>query len=255
MARKAAGEIVFVTGASSGFGAAIARLYVDAGARVIAAARRADRLERVARELGQSLLPLALDVTDPVAVRCAFEDLPEPFAAVSILVNNAGLGVDRGPAMTARLEDWTEMVNVNVMGVLHCTHAALPGMLARGRGHIVSISSIAAGASAPGSVVYGATKAFVSRFSKSLKSDLIATPVRCSVVAPGAAETEFWSVRWEGDETRARAAYSGYKALQAEDVAEAVLYATSAPLHVDVTEIELMPHAQGYGPRIFAREG
>lgn len=199
-------------------------------------------------------MPLQLDLRDRAAVFEAFESLPEAFRAVSILVNNAGLGVDRGKAQDSALDDVETMIATNISGLLYCVHAALPGMLGRGRGHIVNIGSIAGRANGPGSTVYGATKAFVLQYSKNLKSDLIGTGVRCSYIAPGAAETEFWSVRWKDDEERARAAYTGYKPLQPEDVAEAVFFATSMPAHVDVTELELMPHQQGFGARIFARD-
>lgn len=250
-----AGDVVCVTGAGSGFGAAIARRYAKAGARVVAAGRRLAPLEALAGEYGDAILPLRLDVRDRDGVFEAFASLPDAFKAVSILVNNAGLGVDRGKAQDAALSDVETMIATNISGLLYCTHAALPGMLARGRGHIVNIGSVAGRANGPGSAVYGATKAFVLHYSKNLKTDLIETPIRCSYIAPGAGETEFWSVRWAGDEERARAACAGYKPLQPEDVAEAVVFATSMPAHVDVTELELMPRRQGFGPRIIAREG
>ncbi len=248
-------EIVFVTGATSGFGAAIARRYVAAGARVVATGRRLEALERLADELGERLHPLALDVRDRAAVLAAFDGLPAPFREVTILVNNAGLGIDRAKAQNASLDDWETMVDTNIKGVLYCARAALPGMLARGRGHVVNIGSVAGRANGPGGAVYSASKAFVLHFSKNLKTDLIGTPVRCSYIAPGAAETEFSLVRFEGDAEKAAAAYRGYEALTAEDVAEAVVFATSMPPHVDVTELELMPHRQGFGPRIFDRDG
>ena len=248
-------EVVFVTGATSGFGEAIARRYASAGARVILTGRREPTLARLAGELGERAHPLPLDVRDRAAVVAAFGDLPAAFAGVTILVNNAGLGIDRAKAQDASLDDWEVMVDTNIKGVLFCTRAALPGMLARGRGHIVNIGSVAGRANGPGGAVYSASKAFVLHFSKNLKTDLIATPVRCAYIAPGAAETEFSLVRFEGDADRAAAAYRGYEALTAEDVAEAVVFATSMPPHVDVTELELMPHRQGFGPRIFDRDG
>jgi NADP-dependent 3-hydroxy acid dehydrogenase YdfG len=146
------------------------------------------------------------------------------------------------------------MIDTNIKGLLYCTHAALPGMLERGRGHVVNIGSVAGRALGPGGAVYSATKAFVLQFSKNLKSDLISTPVRCSYIAPGAAETEFSLVRWQGDAARAKAVYAGYKSLTAEDVAEAIFFTTAMPAHVDVTELELMPHQQGFGPRNFSRD-
>lgn len=247
-------DVVLVTGATAGFGAAIARRFCAAGARVIAAGRRRDRLDALAAELGDRLLPLPLDLADAAAVAAVIPGLPAPFGAVSVLVNNAGFGTDRGAVQNAALADWDEMVAVNIRGLLHMTHHALPGMLSRGRGQVINIGSIAARAAGPSSAVYSATKAFVLQFSKTLKSDLIGTPVRVSYIAPGAAETEFSLVRWRGDERRAAEVYAGYQPLTAEDVAEAVFFAAAMPAHLDVTELELMPHAQGFGPRIFARE-
>ena len=180
--------------------------------------------------------------------------IPEPFQNLTLLINNAGLGTDRGTAQDAALADWDNMVNINVRGLLHMTHHALPGMLARGRGQIINIGSVAGRAAAPTNAVYSATKSFVLQFSKALKSDLIGTPIRVSYIAPGAAETEFSLVRWQGDETKAALAYAGYQPLTAEDIAEATFFAAAMPMHVDITELEIMPHQQGFGPRIFARD-
>lgn len=248
------GETVLVTGASSGFGAAVARRFHAAGARVVAAARRRERLEALAGELGDRVLPFALDLADPAAVAAAPDSLSEPIRDVSILVNNAGFGIDRGPAQAADLADWDAMIAVNVTGLLHVTHAFLPRMLARGRGQIVNIGSVAGQAAGPGGAVYSATKAFVRQFSNNLKSDLIATPVRVAYIAPGAAETEFSPVRWRGDAAKAGKIYEGHEGMTAEDVAETVFFAASLPPRVDVSELEIMPHAQGFGPRIFARK-
>lgn len=247
-------EIVFVTGATSGFGAAIARSFAEAGARVIAAGRRMDRLTALARDFPGQVHPLELDVRDRDAVARSFDDLPGAFGGVTILVNNAGLGIDRGPAFKASLDDWEAMIDTNVKGLLYCTHAAMGGMIERGRGHIVNIGSVAGRAGGPGSAVYGATKSFVLQFTKNLKSDLIGQPVRATYIAPGAAETEFWHVRWQGNDEQARKGYTGYQPLTADDIARAVLFAVSMPAHVDVTELELMPHAQGFGPRILHRD-
>lgn len=246
-------DTVMVTGATAGFGLAIARKFHAAGARVVAVGRRQDRLAALHEELGARLLPLVLDVGDVSAIAREMDTLPEEFRDLTLLVNNAGFGTDRGAAQDAALSDWDDMVNVNIRGLLHLTHHALPGMLARGRGQIINIGSVAGRAVAPTNAVYSATKSFVLQFSKALKSDLIGTPVRVSYVAPGAAETEFSLVRWQGDEARAARAYEGYQPLTAEDIAEAVFFTAAMPAHVDVTELELMPHQQGFGPRIFAR--
>lgn len=246
-------DAVLVTGATAGFGEAVARRFHAAGARVVLTGRRRDRLEALAADLGPRAAAVPLDLADPQATAAALDALPEGFRDLTILVNNAGFGTDRGAAQDARLEDWDAMVAVNIRGLLHVTHRVLPGMLARGRGQIVNIGSVAGRASGPANAVYAATKAFVLQFSKGLKSDLIGTPVRVAYVAPGAAETEFSLVRWQGDSARAAKMYEGYAPLTAEDVAEAVMFCAAMPAHVDVTELELMPHAQGFGPRIFHR--
>lgn len=247
------GETVLVTGATSGFGAAAARRFHAAGARIVATGRRADRLESLVAELGARAVAVSFDLADHEATATALAELPGNFRDVSILVNNAGFGIDRGKAQDARLEDWDAMLAVNIRGLLHATHLLLPGMLDRGRGQIINIGSVAGRAASYSNVVYAASKAFVMQFSKGLKSDLIGTPVRVAYVAPGAAETEFSLVRWEGDGQRAASAYAGYVPLSAEDVAEAVMFCAAMPDHVDVTELELMPHAQGFGPRVFHR--
>lgn len=246
--------VVFVTGATSGFGRAMVHRYAGAGARIVAAGRRKDALDALSSQIGERLHPLVLDVRKREDVMKGFAALPEDFRGITILINNAGLGIDRAKAQNADIDDWETMIDTNIKGLLYCTHAALPGMIERGRGHIVNIGSVAGRANAPGASVYGATKAFVLQFSKNLKSDLVATPVRCTCIAPGAAETEFSLVRWKGDAEKAGSIYAGYQPLRAEDVAETVFFATSMPAHVDITELELMPHAQGFGPRIFARE-
>lgn len=247
-------DVVLVTGATAGFGLAIARKFHEAGARVLAVGRREDRLAALQAELGDRLLPIVLDVGDTAAIAIEMDRIPEPFQNLTLLINNAGLGTDRGTAQDAALADWDNMVNINVRGLLHMTHHALPGMLARGRGQIINIGSVAGRAAAPTNAVYSATKSFVLQFSKALKSDLIGTPIRVSYIAPGAAETEFSLVRWQGDETKAALAYAGYQPLTAEDIAEATFFAAAMPMHVDITELEIMPHQQGFGPRIFARD-
>lgn len=252
--REFENDVVLVTGATAGFGLAIARKFHDAGARIVAVGRRKDRLAELQTELGERILPIVLDIGDTAAIAKEMARLPEPFQDLTMLVNNAGLGTDRGAAQDAALADWDEMVDINIRGLLHMTHHALPGMLARGRGQIINIGSVAGRAVAPTNAVYSATKSFVLQFSKALKSDLIGTPVRVCYIAPGAAETEFSLVRWQGDTSKAAKAYAGYQPLTAEDIAEAAFFAAAMPAHVDITELELMPHQQGFGPRIFARD-
>jgi 3-hydroxy acid dehydrogenase/malonic semialdehyde reductase len=238
---------VLVTGASAGFGASIARRFVASGARVILGARRADRLAALAAELGAQVHPLELDVRDRAAVERAIGALPGDFAEIDVVVNNAGLALGLEPAQRASLDDWDQMLDTNCKGLVYTTRAVLPGMVARGRGHVINIGSVAGSYPYPGGNVYGATKAFVHQFSLNLRSDLHGTGVRVTCVEPGmSGGTEFSAVRFGGDEQRARAVYAGMQPLTADDIAEAVHWATSVPPHVNINTIELMPVAQSF---------
>jgi 3-hydroxy acid dehydrogenase / malonic semialdehyde reductase len=201
--------IVFVTGASSGFGAATARRFASAGARVVAAARRADRLEDLATEFGERVLTVTLDVRDRSAVAAAVALLPPEFAAVDVLVNNAGLALGLGPAQEADAGEWDQMIDTNCKGLAYCTRAILPGMVARRRGHVINLGSVAGTYPYPGGNVYGGTKAFVHQFSLNLRSDLHGTGVRVTCVEPGMADTEFSTVRFGGDKAQADTVYAG----------------------------------------------
>ncbi|WP_437311730.1 SDR family oxidoreductase [Sorangium sp. So ce388] len=253
--------VVFITGASAGFGAAIARRFAGLGARLILAARRYERLEALAAELrgggasssgaeggarAAAVHLLRLDVRDRGAVDRAIAELPPELAEVSVLVNNAGGAIGLSPAHTADPDDWEQMVDTNIKGLLHCTRALLPGMVARDRGHIINIGSVAAETPYPGSNVYGACKAFVAQFSLNLRADLLGSRVRVTDIEPGLAETEFSLVRFKGDRDRAAAVYQGVKPLSAEDVAEAVLWCATLPEHVNVNRLELMPVMQAF---------
>jgi 3-hydroxy acid dehydrogenase / malonic semialdehyde reductase len=246
---------VFVTGASSGFGAAIARRFAADGARVIAAARRADRVRDLAAELGPRVLAVELDVRDPEAVAAVVAGLPPDFAAVDVLVNNAGLALGLNPAQDADLGDWAQMIDTNCKGLAYCTRAVLPGMVARGRGHVINLGSVAGSYPYPGGNVYGGTKAFVHQFSLNLRSDLHGTGVRVTCVEPGMADTEFSLVRFDGDQASADRVYAGMQPLTADDIAESVHWAAGLPAHVNVNTIELMPTAQSFAPFQVAREG
>ncbi|MBX9387878.1 SDR family NAD(P)-dependent oxidoreductase [Streptomonospora halotolerans] len=239
----------FVTGASTGFGAEITRRLVESGLRVAAAARRADRLAKLADELGPAVLPVELDVRDRAAVERALAGLPGDFADVDVLVNNAGLALGLSSAAEADLEDWQRMVDTNVTGLLYVTRALLPGMVERGRGHVVNIGSVAGNWPYPGGNVYGATKAFVRQFSLNLRADLHGTGVRVTNVEPGlAGGTEFSQVRFHGDSERASAVYADTQPLSPGDVAEAVRWVVDQPAHVNVNTLELMPVAQSFAP-------
>lgn len=233
------GATVFITGASSGFGEAIARRFIAAGARVLAAARRADRLAY------PGVVSVPLDVRDEAAVSAAITAAGD----IDILVNNAGLALGLDPAQRASLAEWDQMIDTNCRGLVCCTRAALPAMVARGSGHIINMGSIAATYPYPGGNVYGASKAFVHQFSLNLRSDLHGTGVRVTCVEPGlAGGTEFSTVRFNGDKQKADAVYAGTAPLLPDDVAEAVFWAASQPAHVNINMIELMPTAQSFAP-------
>ena len=246
--------IVFVTGASSGFGAAVTRRFAAAGARVVAAARRADRLKDLAAELGPRLLPVTLDVRDRTAVNDTVAALPADFAAVDVLVNNAGLALGLGPAQEADLDEWDQMIDTNCKGLVYCTRAILPGMVARRRGHVINLGSVAGTYPYPGGNVYGGTKAFVHQFSLDLRSDVHGTGVRVTCVEPGMADTEFSTVRFSGDQSKADAVYAGMQPMTADDIAESIYWAATMPQHVNVNVIELMATAQSFAPFQVARD-
>jgi 3-hydroxy acid dehydrogenase / malonic semialdehyde reductase len=242
--------IVFVTGASAGFGAAIARRFAKEGHRVVATGRRKERLEALAAELGRDkILPLVFDVRDRQSVERAFQSLPAPFAEIDVLVNNAGLALGLEPAQKTNLDDWDAMVDTNVKGLTYVTRAALPGMVARDRGLIVNLGSTAARYPYPGGNVYGATKAFVHQLSLNLRADLLGTRVRVTDIQPGlVGGTEFSSVRFHGDAERVAQLYDRADALTPEDIAETVYWVATLPPRVNINAIEMMPVSQAFGP-------
>jgi 3-hydroxy acid dehydrogenase/malonic semialdehyde reductase len=241
-------KIVFVTGASAGIGEAAATAFAAAGAKVLICGRRAERLGRLAKTLEREhkvgVHHFALDVRDQAAVDAAIAELPEDWRAVDILVNNAGLsrGMDKLPG--GLVPDWEEMIDTNVKGLLYVTRAVLPGMIARGRGHIINIGSLAGYEVYPGGAVYCASKFGVRALSKGLRFDLNGTPIRVSEIAPGMVETEFSMVRFHGDAERARKVYQGFVPLSPADIAEAIIWCATRPPHVNVSIVEVMPTAQ-----------
>ncbi len=237
---------VLITGATSGFGEATARLFGSAGARVVISGRRSDRLEKLAAELGGKAHAVPLDVRDRAAVFRAVEELPPEFAEISILVNNAGLAVGLGPAQDVDLDDWEAMVDTNIKGLLYCSRAVLPGMVARDHGHIINLGSVAGTYPYPGGNVYGASKAFVRHFSLELRADLLGHNVRVTSIEPGLAETEFSLVRFKGDAEKAKAVYSGVQSITPEDVAATIHFVATLPPHVNVNSIELMATMQAF---------
>jgi 3-hydroxy acid dehydrogenase / malonic semialdehyde reductase len=238
---------VLVTGATSGFGLACAERFAREGSRLVVAGRRGDRLGALARRLGVPVHPVVVDVRDRAAMESAVAALPPDFAKVDVLVNNAGLALGIEPAQRASLDEWEQMIDTNCRGLVVLTRLLLPGMVERGRGHVVNVGSVAASYPYPGGNVYGATKAFVHQFSENLKADLAGTGVRVTVVEPGMAETEFSLVRLK-DPDKARKVYEGMQPLTADDIADVVHWCVSRPAHVNVNAVELMPVAQGFSP-------
>ncbi len=235
------GRIVFITGASAGIGATCAHAFARQGAKLLLAARRMDRLEALAPKLAEAgasgIHLLTLDVRSNDGVRQAIDTIPPEWAAVDILVNNAGLSRGTEKVHEADPADWDEMIDTNVKGLLYVTRAVVPGMAARGRGHIISLGSTAGEMTYPGGAVYCATKAAERAVSEGLRQDLLGTPVRVTSIDPGAVETDFSRVRFRGDEARAAKVYSGITPLAPEDVAEAIVWAASRPAHVNIARV------------------
>lgn len=246
---------VLVTGATAGFGAEIARRFIAEGHRVIGTGRRAERLAEMSQEFGaDKFLGLTMDVRNRQNVESAIAGLPAAWAEVSVLVNNAGLALGLDPAWSASLDDWEEMVDTNVKGVLYLTRTLLPGMRERDRGHIINLGSTAAEFPYPGGHVYGASKAFVHQFSLNLRADLVGTNVRVTDIQPGlCGGTEFSSVRFKGDNEKAAGVYAGTVPLTAEDIAEAIFWAATLPKHVNINSIQMMPTCQANGPLAIKR--
>ncbi|MBH64506.1 MAG: hypothetical protein CL569_19070 [Alphaproteobacteria bacterium] len=247
---KLDGEIAFITGATAGFGEAIARLFAAEGARVIATGRRSDRLEALKSDLGDGCLTVTLDVRDRTAVESAIAGLTNEFAEVSILVNNAGLALGRAPAWEADIDDWETMIDTNIKGVLYCTRAIMPGMVDRDRGHVINVASVAGNHFGPGGPVYGATKSFVTQFAMNTRADLIGRNVRVTSISPGMSETEFDIVRTGNPDANF---YEDFKPMTSDDIAQVLLDIVTLPSHVNVNTLEVMPVAQTFGARLVHR--
>jgi len=247
--------IVLITGASSGFGEAMVRVFVKGGHRVIAAARRSEKLQALAKELGSAVLPVTLDVTQTETIPTFLKKLPEDWANIDVLINNAGLALGVAPAQQASLLDWDTMIATNNRGLVHMTHAVLPGMVARKSGLIINLGSIAGNYAYPGGNVYGASKAFVDHFTLNLRADLAGTGVRSTNIAPGlCGGTEFSQVRYRGDEAAAAKVYQGTQPLTAEDIAETAYWVATLPKHININEIEMMPTCQSFAGMAINRE-
>lgn len=240
--------IIFITGATSGFGAAMVKTFINKGHKVIATGRRLDRLENLSKEFGDNILSLQLDIQDKIQVQKVIDELPEEWRAIDVLVNNAGLALGINPVQKGSIEDWETMIQTNINGLLYCTQKILPEMVKRNNGHIVNLGSVAGEFPYPGGNVYGATKAFVHQFSLNMRADLLGTAVRVTNIEPGMCHTEFSEVRFSGDKAKADMVYQGVQALSAEDIAETVEWVISRPKHVNINVISLMPTQQAFGP-------
>ncbi|MGE6442216.1 SDR family NAD(P)-dependent oxidoreductase [Psychrobacter sp. NPDC078409] len=246
---------VLITGASAGFGKALAERLVANGHRVIGCARRLDKLNALAETLGEAFLPVVMDVSDTAAIPQIIADLPDDFKQIDVLVNNAGLALGTEPAHKASLDDWMRMTDTNIKGLMALTHAVLPAMVARDSGYIINVGSIAGSWPYFGGNVYGATKAFVKQFSLNLRADLIGTQVRVTNIEPGVvAGTEFSNVRYHGDDDKAAKVYDGFKTMTGEDIGDILLWLIESPAHININRLEVMPVAQTYNGLTVAKK-
>ncbi len=253
-----AAKTILITGASSGIGESCARVFAREGMRLVLAARRLERLEALAADLAEQFGTeshlLQLDVRDRAQVETVLTALPEPWSAIDVLINNAGLSRGLDAFQEASIDDWEEMIDTNLKGLLYVTRTLLPGMIQREWGHIVNIGSIAGHQTYPKGNVYCATKAAVRALSEGINQDVLGTPIRVSAVDPGMVETEFSQVRFHGDRDRAAAVYQNTIPLTAEDVAEVVLFCITRPAHVTISEVLVLPTDQA-SPLLVNRRG
>ncbi|WP_201593740.1 SDR family NAD(P)-dependent oxidoreductase [Psychrobacter sp. Pi2-51] len=246
---------VLITGASAGFGKALAERLIANGHRVIGCARRLDKLNALAETLGESFLPVVMDVSDTASIPQIIADLPDGFKQIDVLVNNAGLALGTEPAQSSSLDDWMRMTDTNIKGLMALTHAVLPAMVARDSGYIINVGSIAGSWPYFGGNVYGATKAFVKQFSLNLRADLIGTQVRVTNLEPGnVAGTEFSNVRYHGDDDKAAKVYDGFKNMTGDDIGDILLWLIESPAHINVNRLEVMPVAQTYNGLTIAKK-
>jgi NADP-dependent 3-hydroxy acid dehydrogenase YdfG len=251
------GKIVFITGASSGIGAATALAFAAEGARLLLAARRSGKLAEVASAAlargAEAVHSMQLDVRSRIAVQRMVDELPQEWAEIDVLVNNAGLSRGLEKLYTGKFEDWEEMIDTNIKGLLYVTRAVVPGMVVRGHGHVVNLGSTAGEMTYPNGAVYCGSKAAVKAINDGLRQDVLGTPVRVTAVDPGMVETDFSLVRFRGDQEKAAKVYKGVVPLAPEDVAEAIVWAVKRPAHVNIAHILLTPVDQA-NSLLFHRE-
>lgn len=248
MSKQFQDKVVFITGASSGFGIETARLFAQEGSRLVLLARRKDRLEALKEELYRQYetdsFILTCDVTQEEQVVQQINQLPLPFHTPHILINNAGLSRGLAKLWEISSKEWDEMIDTNIKGVLNITRHILPNMLKANRGHVINVGSVSGHDVYPGGGVYCATKYAVRALTNTLREELVATPIRVSLISPGMAQTEFSTVRFEGDQKRADQVYQGMKPLTAQDIAETILFIASRPAHVNIGDIIIYPKDQ-----------
>lgn len=240
-------KTILITGATSGFGRASAELFSQNGWKMILTGRRSERLVELRDKFGSNTVhTAAFDVRDRQQVENMVQELPAEFRDIDILLNNAGLALGLGPAHETDLDEWENMVDTNIKGMLYMTRLLLPGMVSRGMGHIINIGSVAASWPYPGGNTYGATKAFVQQFSRNLRTDVHGTGIRVTNIEPGLAESEFSVVRFGGDKQKAAKVYEGTQPLTPADIAEIIYWTASRPAHVNINCVEVMPVCQSW---------
>jgi 3-hydroxy acid dehydrogenase/malonic semialdehyde reductase len=248
-------KTILITGATSGFGLASGRRFAAEGWQLIITGRRAERLQALADEFPDTPMhQVVLDIRDRNQIETMVADLPDQFKNIDALLNNAGLALGVVPAQEASLEDWETMVDTNIKGLCILTRTVLPGMVARNRGHIINMGSVAGTYPYPGGNVYGASKAFVKQFSNNLLTDLVHTKIRVTNIEPGLSQTEFSIVRLHGDKNKADDIYKGAQPITGDDIAEIVHWVASIPAHININTVEVMPVCQSCGPFVIHRD-
>lgn len=247
-------QVCWVTGASAGIGRAVVQRFAEAGARVLAMARREERLVELQEQFPDHVRILVCDVTHEEKLRHSLSQLEPPYNQPSILVNNAGAAFGLEMAQSSRWTDWQRMIDLNVTSLVCMTHYVLPGMVERNRGHIINLGSVAGTYPYRGGQVYGASKAFVEQFSLGLRCDLLGKQVRVTNIEPGAVQSEFATVRFDGDTDKAAKVYEGFQPLTPADIAESVFWCAALPPHVNINRLEVMPVMQASAGFVWHRD-
>lgn len=238
---------ILITGASAGFGKETCRVLIQSGFNVVGAARRLEKLKELATELGENFYPLQMDMTDNASIDNALKQLPEKFATIDVLINNAGLALSLSPANEVDFADWETMIKTNIVGLTYLTHEIVPQMVKRNHGMIINLGSVAGNYPYPGNSIYGATKAFVKQFSLNLRADLSDYNIRVTNIEPGlCGDTEFSYVRFKNDEKRAQSVYENIDYIQPIDIANTILWIINQPQRVNINRIEIMPTKQTF---------